>query len=142
MLASELFGLYQVAAMLVLIPALGLYGAALSTGTFHAFRNFWIWWQMRREVRWRNFKGVLTMGLLVWGGVVAVCSLLRMFLPTLPAIVQMVIGGVICGMGALVYLRSSGISQSDREVLANLMHGREAHLLRWLGLAPQRQALS
>jgi len=142
MLASELFGLYQVGAMLVLIPALGLYGAALSTGTFHAFRNFWIWWQMRREVQWRNFKGVLTMGLLVWGSVVAVCSLLRMFLPPLPAIVQMAIGGVICGMGALAFLRSSGISQSDREILANLMHGREARLLRWLGLAPQSQALS
>ena len=142
MLASELFGLYQVAAMLVLIPALGLYGAALSTGTFHAFRNFWIWWQMRREVQWRNFKGVLTMGLLVWGSVVAVCSLLRMFLPPLPAIVQIAIGGVICGMGALAFLRSSGISQSDREILANLMHGREARLLRWLGLAPQSQALT
>jgi hypothetical protein len=43
-------------------------------------------------------------------------------------------------MGALAFLRSSGISQSDREILANLMHGREAGLLRWLGLAPQGQA--
>ncbi len=141
MLASELFGLYQVAAMLVLIPALGLYGAALSSGTFHAFRNFWIWWQMRREVQWRNIKGVLTMGLLVWGTVIAICSLLRMFLPPLPALAQLAIGAVICGMGALAFLRSSGISQSDREILANLMHGREARLLRWLGLAPQSRAL-
>ena len=70
MLASELFGLYQVGAMLVLVPALGLYGAALSTGSFHALRNFWIWWQLRRQVQWRNIKGVLAMGLLVWGSVV------------------------------------------------------------------------
>jgi O-antigen/teichoic acid export membrane protein len=142
MLASELFGLYQFGAMLVLIPSFGLYGAALSTGTFHAFRNFWIWWQMRREVQWRNFKGVLSMGLLVWGSVVAICSLLRMYMPAVPAIVQLSLGAVICGMGALVFLRSSGISRSDREILANLMHGREARLLRWLGLAPQTQALS
>jgi O-antigen/teichoic acid export membrane protein len=136
MLASELFGLYQVGAMLVLIPALGLYGAALSSGSFHALRNFWIWWQLRRQVRWRNIKGVLVMGLLVWGSVVAICSLLRMTLPHLPAIVQMLTGGVVCGIGALAFLRSAGISRSDREILANLMHGREARVLRWLGLAP------
>ena len=136
MLASELFGLYQVGAMLVLVPSFGLYGAALSTGSFHALRNFWIWWQLRRQVQWRNVKGVLAMGLLVWGGVVLVCSLPRMLMPQLPAIVQMVIGAVICGLGALAYLRTPGISQSDREILANLMHGREARLLRRLGLAP------
>ncbi len=139
MLASELFGLYQVGAMLVLVPALGLYGAALSTGSFHALRNFWIWWQLRRQVQWRNIKGVLAMGLLVWGSVVIVCSLLRMFLPQLPAIAQMALGGVICGLGALAFLRSPGISQSDREMLANLMHGPEARFLRWLGLAPRGQ---
>jgi hypothetical protein len=54
----------------------------------------------------------------------------------------MAFGVVACGVGALAYLRSSGISQSDREILANLMHGREARLLRWLGLAPQSQASS
>jgi O-antigen/teichoic acid export membrane protein len=142
MLASELFGLYQFAAMLVLIPALGLYGAALSSGSFHALRNFWIWWQLRRQVQWRNTKGVLVMGLLVWGSAVAICSVLRMALPQLPPIVQMLIGGAVCGLGALAFLRSAGISQSDREILSNLMHGREARVLRWLGLAPSRQALS
>lgn len=139
MLASELFGLYQIGAMLVLVPALGLYGAALSTGSFHALRNFWIWWQLRRQVQWRNIKGVLAMGLLVWGSVVAVCSVLRMLLPELPAIVQMAIGGVICGVGGLAFLRSPGISQSDREIIGNLLHGREARMLRWLGLAPKGQ---
>lgn len=79
------------------------------------------------------------MGLLVWGSVVIVCSFLRMLLPQLPAIVQMAIGGVTCGLGALAFLRSPGISQSDRVILANLMHGREARFLRWLGLAPRGQ---
>lgn len=142
MLASELFGLYQVAAMLVLVPSLGLYGAALSTGSFHALRNFWIWWQLRRQVQWRNIKGMLVMGLLVWGCVVLVASLLRRSLPQLPPLVQLLIGAVICGLGALVFLRSPGISRSDREILANLMHGREARVLRWLGLAPRGPALT
>ena len=137
MLASELFGLYQVGAMLVLVPWLGLYGAALSTGSFHALRNFWIWWQLRRQVQWRNVKGMLAMGLLVFGSVVFVCTLLRTSLPQLPPLVQLMMGAVICGIGALVFLRTPGISRSDREILANLLHGRESRLLRWLGLAPQ-----
>lgn len=142
MLASEVFGLYQVGAMLVLVPTLGLYGAALSTGSFHALRNFWIWWQLRRQVQWRNIKGMLVMSLLVFGSVVVVCRLLRMSLAPLPPIVQLTIGAVICGIGALVFLRSPGISQSDREILGNLLHGREARLLRWLGLAPQGEPSS
>jgi O-antigen/teichoic acid export membrane protein len=140
MLASELFGLYQFAAMLVLIPALGLYGAALSSGSFHALRNFWIWWQLRRQVQWRNIKGVLVMGLVVWGSAVAICRFLRLSLH-LPPILQLLVGGAVCAIGALAFLRSAGISQSDREILSNLMHGREARVLRWLGLAPSRPAL-
>ena len=121
MLASELFGLYQVGAMLVLVPALGLYGAALSSGSFHALRNFWIWWQLRRQVQWRNIKGVAMMGLLVWGSVVVICSLLRMALPQLPAIVQMMIGGVVCGLGALV------ISEEFRNLAIGSRGARESH---------------
>ena len=82
------------------------------------------------------------MGILIWGSVVVVCTLLRTFLPQWPAIAQMALGGVISGVGGLAFLRSAGISQSDREILANLMHGREARLLRWLGLAPQGRVLT
>jgi O-antigen/teichoic acid export membrane protein len=131
MLASELFGVYQIAAMLVLIPAFGLYGAALSTGSFHALRNFWIWWRLRRHMSWQNAKSVLAAGILVWGSVVLGCSVIRMAFGTLPAIAQLAIGA----LGVLVYLRSPGISHSDREILSNVMHGREARVLRWLGLA-------
>jgi O-antigen/teichoic acid export membrane protein len=136
MLASELFGFYQVAAMLVLVPRFGVYGAALSTGSFHALRNFWVWWQLRRQVRWTNIGGVLLSALMVWGSVVLACSALRLGLHQLPALAQMALGAVACAIGALVYLRSPGISRSDREILAGIMHGRESQALRWLGLTP------
>ena len=139
MLASELFGLYQIAAMLVLVPKFGVFGAALSTGSFHALRNFWIWWQLRREVRWTNIRGVLLAALMVWGSVIVGCSVLRATLHPLPAVAQMAVGVVACAAGALAYLRSPGISRSDREILAGIMHGRERGALRWLGLAPREQ---
>jgi O-antigen/teichoic acid export membrane protein len=134
-LVSELFGLYQIAAMLILVPAFGLYGAALSTGSFHLLRNLFVWWCLRDRVRWMNARAVLAMSVLVWGAVIFVCLVLRRLIE-LPPIVDVVIGGVLCGVGVLVYVRTPAISRSDREILANVLHGREGRLLRWLGVSP------
>ncbi|HVW69513.1 MAG TPA: oligosaccharide flippase family protein [Steroidobacteraceae bacterium] len=135
-LVSELFGVYQVVAMLVLVPMFGLYGAAVSTGSFHLLRNLFVWWNLREHVSWRNAAAVLVMGTLVWSAVVLACSLLRTVLP-LSALGNLAVGVVLCGLGVLVYLRSPAISQSDRQILANVLHGREARMLRWLGLTPR-----
>jgi O-antigen/teichoic acid export membrane protein len=132
-LVSEVFGLYQIAAMLVLVPAFGLYGAALSTGSFHLLRNLFVWWCLRDRVRWINARAVLAMSVLVWGSVIAACFALRRF-TALPPIVDVVTGAVLCGLGVLVYLRTPAISRSDREILANVLHGREGRVLRWLGV--------
>jgi O-antigen/teichoic acid export membrane protein len=110
-LKSQLFGVYQVVAMLALIPVMGLYGAAIATGTLHLFRNLWVWWKMRHTARWLNFGAAVRFGFAIWGA------------------------------AALVCFRSGAISQSDREIMANLMHGRESRLLHRLGLAPRIPAL-
>ncbi len=136
MLASELFGLYQIGAMLILVPAFGLYGAVFSTGSFNALRNFWIWWQLRKRVRWLNINAVVTTGAVVWGSVIVACTALRMLVP-LPVMVHLGIGVAVCGVGVLAFLRGPGISRSDREILAHIMHGREGRVLRWLGLSPR-----
>lgn len=135
-LKSQLFGLYQIAAMLTLIPFAGLYGAAVATGTLHLFRNLWVWWHVRAIVRWTNFRAAVISGLLVWGSAVASCALLKsMFV--LPPVEDLLIGALICVIAGLVYIRSPALSASDREILGGVLHGREAVLLRWLGVLPQ-----
>jgi O-antigen/teichoic acid export membrane protein len=142
MLASELFGLYQVAAMLVLVHFFGLYGAALSTGTFHALRNFWIWWRLRDRVRWLNVKGVVSAAVLVWGSVIVACLIAQRLLVHFPALTRLAMGAMLCGAGMLAYLRSSGISTADRGILATIMQGREARALRWLGLVSRERLVA
>lgn len=142
MLASELFGIYQVAAMLVLVHFFGLYGAALSTGTFHAMRNFWIWWRLRDRVRWLNVSGVLSAALLIWGSVIAACLVSQRLLPQLPPLARLAIGMILCGIGMLAYLRSPGISTTDRGILATIMQGREARALQWLGLVRRERLVA
>jgi hypothetical protein len=50
------------------------------------------------------------------------------------ALVQLIIGVVICGTAALLYLRTPAISAVDRSLMASVLGGREAGILRRLGL--------
>jgi O-antigen/teichoic acid export membrane protein len=134
-LKSQLFGLYQIVAMLTLIPVAGLYGAAVATGTLHLFRNAYVWWRVRRHARWVNWAPASTMGVIIWGAAIGCCYAFKMA-TSYPPLVNMVCGAVICGIAALVHVRGAAIAGSDREILASVLHGREGRILRRLGLLP------
>jgi len=135
-LKSQLFGIYQICCMLLLVPALGLLGAAIATGSYHLLRNLFVWWQVRSEARWLNFSAVVTYAALVWGTAILLClELKRAF--AAPPLVAMACGVVVCGLAALIYVRTPALSRSDRELLAQVFHGREARLLHRLGVLRQ-----
>jgi O-antigen/teichoic acid export membrane protein len=138
-LVSKLFLVYNVVAMLVLLPVLGLFGAAIATGTANLLKNLFIWWHVRSTARWTNLRSVAGIVLLMWGSLIGVCYAIKSALPA-PPIVQMLIGAVLCAGALLLHLRSPAIADSDRELLAQLMHGRESVLFRKLGLAPPLEA--
>jgi O-antigen/teichoic acid export membrane protein len=133
-LKSQLFGLYQIVAMLTLIPMAGLYGAAAATGTLHLFRNAYVWWRVRRHARWTNWAPASVAGLLIWGAAIAACYAFKLTTGYSP-LVNMIFGAAICGIAALVHLRSPAIARTDREILSSVLHGREVRVLRWLGLS-------
>jgi O-antigen/teichoic acid export membrane protein len=135
-LASQLFGIYQVICMVALIPLLGLLGAAVATGTYHLFRNLFVWWRVRNDARWLNFRAVVISGTLVWGVALLACFELKRLFPA-PPVVAVACGVVVCGLATLVYLRTPALARSDRELLAQLFHGREARLLHRLGVLRQ-----
>jgi O-antigen/teichoic acid export membrane protein len=134
-LKSQLFGLYQIAAMLLLIPLFGLYGAAIATGTLHLFRNLWVWWQVRATARWTNIRSALITGFLIWGSAAALCFGLKALLPV-PPIVDLILGALICAAAGVIHIRSNAFAVSDREILGGVLHGREAAALRWIGMLP------
>jgi O-antigen/teichoic acid export membrane protein len=133
MLLSKIFIFYNVAAMLVLLPVLGLYGAAIATGTAILFKNVFIWWQVRSLARWTNFPAVAAMSMLIWGSTIGVCYALKHLL-LVPTIVQMLIGAVLCTVSSFLYVRSPAMAASDRRLLSQVLHGRESRLLQWLGI--------
>ncbi len=116
-LVSKIFGIYNLAAILVLVPLAGVYGAAIATGSAQVMKTLYLWWHVRDTARWTNFRAVLTMSGLIWGSCIAVCIGLKSVLPA-PSLVYLIIGAVLCGLGAFLFARSPALSASDRQILA------------------------
>jgi O-antigen/teichoic acid export membrane protein len=131
-LMSKVFAIYNVVALLVLLPLAGLFGAAFASGSAQTFKNLFIWWRVRRRAVWDNVRGAVA-GALLWGVTVVVCCVINASLPV-SALVQLIIGVVICGAAALIYLRTPAISATDRSLLAAVLGKKEAGMLRRIGL--------
>lgn len=132
-LLSKVFALYNILAMVLLIPILGLYGAAIASGSAQALKNLFVWWHVRRRAVWLNGWTTLGVSLLVWGGAVAVCFALKAFIPG-PSYVQLGMGVIVFTCIALASIRSPVLCGTDRELMRRLFQGRETRLLRYLGV--------
>lgn len=132
-LISKLFGLYNIAALFVLIPLYGLTGAVLATGTAEVMKNLFVWWHVRRTARWANALPMLGTSILLWGAYVAACLGLKAAFAIGP--LPQLVGGAVLAVGtALLHARSPALSLADRDVLGSVLHGREARLLTRLGV--------
>jgi O-antigen/teichoic acid export membrane protein len=132
-LLSKAFGIYNIIALLVLLPHWGVHGAAIATGTAALFKNLFIWWHVRASARWLNFRAMLLYSTLTWGGAIGLCVLLKQ-LPSLPLVLHLAIGALVVAAATLVYVRTPAISMSDRKIMSSIFRGKEARLLRFAGV--------
>jgi O-antigen/teichoic acid export membrane protein len=131
-LLSKVFAAYNVLAMLILIPKLGLYGAALASGTAQVLKNAFVWWHVRRRAVWLNAGESIACSIAIWSATIAVCCGLKRII-ALPPLIQLLMGTIIFGCVGLLYIRSPVLCPSDRELLKNLFPGKETRMLRLLG---------
>lgn len=132
MLLSKVFAIYNVAALLLLVPTLGVAGAAIASGSARCMKYLFIWSRVRGLARWTNARIALTSSLVMWGAIVAACLLMKQMVPNHP-VLQLCIGIVLVGFGGLAHIRGPALSGDDRRILSVVMAGREAALLRRLG---------
>ena len=135
-LLSKVLLIYNIIAMLLLLPAFGLYGAAFARGSGQALKNVFIWWHVRHEAVWLNGLSAVLSGLVLWGTTSGVCLLVRTSLH-LPLLLHLLLGAAICAVAMIVHFRTHAIGATDRTLLASLFPGKEARYLRLLGLLPQ-----
>ena len=102
LLISKVFGFYNVIALLVLLPLLGVYGAAIASGTAQAMKNAFIWWHVRHRARWTNAAAAILVSGALWGGVVLVCRAISSAIGAAP-VVNLVVGAVVVVLASLLH---------------------------------------
>ena len=133
-LASRIFGIYNIVALLVLIPRMGVLGAVVATGTATLMKNLFVWWFVRDIGQWKQAPRFLTHSLIVWGLFVLIN--LRVMPSIGGAAIHQLIAGVLLWVGfCMVYLRMGALTHKQRLMIGRLFPGRETKLLRLAGLA-------
>jgi O-antigen/teichoic acid export membrane protein len=132
-LISKVFGIYNVVALLALLPIMGVYGAAIASGSAQAMKNGFIWWNVRRRARWTNAGAALLVSLGLWAIVVAACRALDLMLQG-KSIVSLGVGAIVVAAAGLLHVRGPAFSADDRRILSGVFRGKEAAWLRRIGL--------
>jgi peptidoglycan biosynthesis protein MviN/MurJ (putative lipid II flippase) len=135
LLMSKLFAAYNVLAMFLLVPFLGIYGAAIAAGTAQTMKNLFVWWYVRKRAIWTNARAAVSSSVGIWGVVVALCYGLKAVMPV-PALFQVVLGVVIFVAAGLIYVRSPALSTSDREILRTVTPGKATRIMQRVGFLP------
>ncbi len=132
-LLSKIFAVYNIAALFVLVPYFGLYGAAVAVGTSQILKNTFVWWHMRRRARWLNPVTSVAASVALWSAAIVLCYGIKSLL-SVPAVVQLVIGVLVFVCFAFLHIRGPILCASDRAILLRLFPGKEIRVLRLLGL--------
>jgi peptidoglycan biosynthesis protein MviN/MurJ (putative lipid II flippase) len=126
------FAAYNILAMFLLVPFLGIYGAAIAGGTAQGMKNLFIWWCVRKRAVWTNARAAVLASIGIWGAVVGICYGLKAVIP-LPAAFHVVLGAVIFVVAGLIYIRSPALSASDREILRTVTPNKAARIMHRMG---------
>jgi len=132
-LMSKIFGIYNIIALLALIPALGVYGAVIASGSGSLLKNLFIWWHVRDIARWKNSRSMIFATIGYWG-VFFMLTLIIRSAAAWPTWATLAVGGILWVVFILAFLRSQALTESDRKILGGVMRGRERRILQRLGL--------
>jgi O-antigen/teichoic acid export membrane protein len=135
LLLSKVFAAYNVLAMFVLVPLLGIYGAALAAGTAQTMKSFFIWWYVRKRAVWTNARAALLSSIGVWGATVGICYAIKRFLPA-PPLAQLAMGVAVFVVAGLIYVRTPTLSPADRDLLRSIVPEKAARIMQRAGFLP------
>jgi O-antigen/teichoic acid export membrane protein len=135
LLLSKLFAAYNVLAMFLLVPLMGIYGAAIAAGTAQTAKNLFIWWYVHHRAKWTNARASILSSIGIWGVVVGLCYGLKAVVHA-PPLVQVAMGLAISIPALLIYVRSPALSKSDREIMRTVTPGKAARFMQRVGFLP------
>ncbi|HEX6996050.1 MAG TPA: oligosaccharide flippase family protein [Gammaproteobacteria bacterium] len=132
-LASRIFSVYNVVALIVLIPRMGIAGAVLASGSAHFMKHLFIWWFVRDLAVWKGAERFIGRTALAWAPFVALSLGGRTLLPFEPAVL-LALGAVLWSVAFALYIRHFALTHEQRELIATLFPGKETRFLRAFGV--------
>lgn len=132
-LASRIFSLYNVAALVVLIPRMGIAGAMLASGSAHLMKHVFIWWFVRDLAVWKGAGRFLGRTALAWTPFVALSLAGRELLPLEP-FALLTLGVALWSVAFALYMRHFALTDEQRRLVATLFPGKETRFLRAFGV--------
>jgi O-antigen/teichoic acid export membrane protein len=116
MLYSKIFAFYNIAADILLIPVLGLWGAVLATGTATLGKNLFVWFFVRKEASFSGMLGFFAALIAFWTITGAsIWGLDRFF--ELSSTGQFISGALLITAGFLLQFRLGLFTQNEAGIL-------------------------
>jgi O-antigen/teichoic acid export membrane protein len=130
-LASKIFAVYNVVAVIILIPYFGVYGAIFATGTAQLFKTLFIWFFVRKVATFGGmgffFLTQIALWTLCWFGVKRVTSGMGDWAGLATAIIMV-------GLAALIGLRFAHFNPKESNLIRKVSGVRATNLLTAAGI--------
>lgn len=117
-LFSKIFILYNVVALLWLVPRIGVLGAAIATGTALIMKELFIWWHVRDLASLRGMARFFSMSLAYWLAFAAVSFFVRKI--SVAPLAEFCIGTLLFAAFGLIYLRIPLLSVREKQFIRNV----------------------
>lgn len=133
-LISKSFGIYNVIALLVLIPRFGAVGAVIATGSANVFQKLFLWWFVREHASFSGMGRFFLISLSFWTIYCVITSFAVTFIDTSFWRLSFVLAGAVFSW--LLYLRMPLLSSTELTTVAKTLRRRHRVWLVRLGLLP------
>ena len=118
-LASKIFVVYNVIAILWLVPRYGVLGAAIATGTALVFKEVFIWWHVRDLASLHGLGRFLIVNLVYWFGFAGISILIRNF--TANSVTELMLGTLLFSVFLFFYMRLELMSIREKQFLRSAL---------------------
>lgn len=133
-LIGKSIGIYNVVALLLLIPRFGVVGAAIATGSANIFQKIFLWWFVREHASFSGMGRFFLISLGFWTGYCVITSFAITFIDASFWRLSIVLVGAVFSW--LLYLRMPLLSYTELATIAKTLRRRHRVWLVRLGLLP------
>jgi O-antigen/teichoic acid export membrane protein len=131
-LMAKLSGLYNILALLALVPSYGVYGAAVATGSAEILRQAFQWWFVRHDASFRNMGKFFGLTITGWLIFYALLAWAQNYIGS--AIWRLVLSTIFGAIWWLVYIRLPLFNHEERSAISRAAGPRSRNLLKLIGI--------